>query len=61
MAVLADPPIYRAVLDLWASHGRTLPGHLDQEWRTLAAGPVWAGRTVRVSGTLLRPGGHGGL
>ncbi|MEU8764059.1 hypothetical protein [Streptomyces sp. NPDC048659] len=50
----ADPPIYRAMLDLWASEGRTLPGHRDQEWTRLAAGPVWAGRTVRVSGTLVR-------
>ncbi|MFF0557526.1 hypothetical protein [Streptomyces sp. NPDC004266] len=52
----ADPPIYRDVLSLWASQGRTLPGHRDQEWARLAAGPVWADRTVRVSGTLVRPG-----
>ncbi|MEV7571075.1 hypothetical protein [Streptomyces tanashiensis] len=52
----ADPPIYRDVLSLWASQGRTLPGHRDQEWTRLAAGPVWADRTVRVSGTLVRPG-----
>ncbi|MFF8512730.1 hypothetical protein ACF064_32130 [Streptomyces sp. NPDC015492] len=52
----ADPPIYKAVLSLWASQGRTLPGHRDQEWARLAAGPVWADRTVRVSGTLVRPG-----
>ncbi|MFF2570890.1 hypothetical protein [Streptomyces sp. NPDC058084] len=52
----ADPPIYSAVLLLWASHGRTLPGHRDQEWSRLAAGPVWADRTVRVNGTLVRPG-----
>ncbi|MER8046219.1 hypothetical protein [Streptomyces sp. NPDC094032] len=52
----ADPPIYQAVLNLWASHGRTLPGHRDQEWTRLAAGPVWADRTVRVSGTLVRRG-----
>ncbi|MER5206912.1 hypothetical protein [Streptomyces sp. NPDC002825] len=50
------PPIYRDVLSLWASQGRTLPGHRDQEWARLAAGPVWADRTVRVSGTLVRPG-----
>ncbi|MGW8765453.1 hypothetical protein ACWGN5_23415 [Streptomyces sp. NPDC055815] len=50
------PPIYRDVLTLWASQGRTLPGHRDQEWARLAAGPVWADRTVRVSGTLVRPG-----
>ncbi|WP_190159991.1 hypothetical protein [Streptomyces litmocidini] len=55
--VPADPPIYRDVLSLWASQGRTLPGHRDQEWTRLAAGPVWADRTVRVSGTLVRPGG----
>ncbi|WP_306300586.1 hypothetical protein [Streptomyces sp. NRRL B-24572] len=54
--VPADPPIYRDVLSLWASQGRTLPGHRDQEWARLAAGPVWADRTVRVSGTLVRPG-----
>ncbi|MET7756769.1 hypothetical protein ABZT27_19015 [Streptomyces sp. NPDC005389] len=52
----ADPPIYKAVLSLWASQGRTLPGHRDQEWARLASGPVWADRTVRVSGTLFRPG-----
>jgi hypothetical protein len=54
--VPADPPIFRAVLSLWASQGRTLPGHRDQEWVRLAAGPVWADRTVRVSGILVRPG-----
>lgn len=54
--VPTDPPIYTAVLSLWASQGRTLPGHSDQEWNRLAAGPVWAGRTVRVSGTLVRQG-----
>ncbi|MET9956740.1 hypothetical protein ABZ135_35050 [Streptomyces sp. NPDC006339] len=53
---LGDPPIYTALLQLWASHGRALPGHRDQEWSRLAAGPVWADRTVRVSGTLVRPG-----
>ncbi|CUM42673.1 hypothetical protein [Streptomyces gardneri] len=52
----ADPPIYQDVLSLWASQGRTLPGHRDQEWNRLAAGPVWADRTVRVSGTLVRRG-----
>ncbi|MFC9703138.1 hypothetical protein ACFTWD_20865 [Streptomyces sp. NPDC056943] len=51
-----DPPIYQDVLSLWASQGRTLPGHRDQEWNRLAAGPVWADRTVRVSGTLVRQG-----
>ncbi|MFE0644131.1 hypothetical protein ACFW2Y_21330 [Streptomyces sp. NPDC058877] len=50
-----DPPIYRDVLSLWASQGRTLPGRRDQEWARLVAGPVWADRTVRVSGTLFRP------
>ncbi|MEU7027264.1 hypothetical protein AB0A60_11305 [Streptomyces sp. NPDC046275] len=52
----ADPPIYKALIELWASRGRTLPGHRDQEWSRLAAGPVWADRTVRVNGTLVRPG-----
>lgn len=56
LPVPADPPIYQAVLSLWASHGRTLPGHRDQEWNRLAAAPVWADRTVRVSGTLVRQG-----
>ncbi len=51
-----DPPIYQDVLSLWASQGRTLPGHRDQEWNRLAAGPVWADRTVRVSGILVRQG-----
>ncbi|MFI6422401.1 hypothetical protein ACIBG6_34015 [Streptomyces sp. NPDC050842] len=54
--VAPDPPIYQDVLSLWASQGRTLPGHRDQEWSRLAAGPVWADRTVRVSGTLVRRG-----
>ncbi|MEU9704910.1 hypothetical protein [Streptomyces sp. NPDC047981] len=62
---LADPPIYRAMLHQWASNGRTLPGRADQEWNRLTAAPVWADRTVRVSGvsgTLVsgtpgRPGG----
>ncbi|MEE1817578.1 hypothetical protein PUR59_21465 [Streptomyces sp. SP18ES09] len=54
--VPADPPIYRDVLSLWAGQGRTLPGRRDQEWTRLAAGPVWVDRTVRVSGTLVRPG-----
>lgn len=52
----ADPPIYQDVLSLWASQGRTLPGRRDHEWNRLAAGPVWADRTVRVSGTLVRRG-----
>ncbi|MEU3692325.1 hypothetical protein [Streptomyces narbonensis] len=52
----SDPPIYQDVLSLWASQGRTLPGRRDQEWNRLAAGPVWADRTVRVSGTLVRRG-----
>ncbi|WP_329122957.1 hypothetical protein [Streptomyces sp. NBC_01353] len=49
-AHLADPPIYKALLSQWASHGRTLPGRSDQEWNRLMAAPVWADRTVRVSG-----------
>ncbi|WP_234338196.1 hypothetical protein [Streptomyces sp. NRRL F-5727] len=47
-----DPPIYQALYSLWASQGRTLPGRRDAEWTRLAAGPVWADRTVRVSGIL---------
>ncbi|MFE3071085.1 hypothetical protein [Streptomyces sp. NPDC059247] len=52
----SDPPLYRAVLSLWASQGRTLPGHHDQEWTRPATGPVRPDRTVRVDGTLTRPG-----
>ncbi|MEU9999680.1 hypothetical protein ACGFYP_30060 [Streptomyces sp. NPDC048370] len=61
----SDPPIYKALIIQWASHGRTLPGRADQEWSRLTAAPVWADRTVRVSGvsgtlvsgTLVRQGG----
>ncbi|MFF8609127.1 hypothetical protein ACF06X_24645 [Streptomyces sp. NPDC015346] len=56
---LADPPIYKALLNQWASHGRFLPGRADHEWNMLIAAPVWADRTVRVSGvsgTLVRRG-----
>lgn len=52
-----DPPIYEALYSLWASQGRALPGRRDAEWTRLAAAPVWADRTVRVSGILLPPGG----
>ncbi|MFJ6105490.1 hypothetical protein ACIQHY_31375 [Streptomyces sp. NPDC092359] len=52
----SDPPLYRAVLSLWASQGRTLPGHHDQERTRSAPGPVRSDRTVRVDGTLARPG-----
>ncbi|GGR59171.1 hypothetical protein GCM10010282_60130 [Streptomyces roseolus] len=52
-----DPPIYQALYSLWASQGRTLPGRRDPEWARLAAGPVWADRTVRVSGVLVAPDG----
>ncbi|MFJ3585746.1 hypothetical protein ACIPPS_26470 [Streptomyces sp. NPDC090127] len=63
--LLADPPIYKALISQWASHGRTLPGRADHEWNRLTAAPVWADRTVRasgvsgtlVSGTLVRQGG----
>ncbi|WP_158718655.1 hypothetical protein [Streptomyces griseus] len=48
-----DPPIYRALYALWADQGRALPGRRDAEWTRLAAGPVWADRTVRVSGVLV--------
>ncbi|MFF5929176.1 hypothetical protein [Streptomyces hydrogenans] len=51
-----DPPIYQALYALWASQGRALPGRRDAEWARLAAGPVWADRTVRVSGVLVGPG-----
>ncbi|MGW4055520.1 hypothetical protein ACWENA_32325 [Streptomyces sp. NPDC004779] len=55
--VLPDPPIYQALYALWAGQGRALPGRRDAEWTRLAAAPVWADRTVRVSGILLPPGG----
>lgn len=38
----ADPPIYRELLQLWASKGRTLPGRRDPEWSRLAAPPAFA-------------------
>lgn len=64
-AHLADPPIYTALISQWASHGRSLPGRVDHEWTRLTTAPVWADRTVRVSGvsgtlvsgTLVRQGG----
>ncbi|MCT4357440.1 hypothetical protein M5362_30505 [Streptomyces sp. Je 1-79] len=64
-APTSDPPIYKALISQWASHGRTLPGRTDQEWNRLTAAPVWADRTVRVSGvsgtlvsgSLVRQGG----
>ncbi|POX56004.1 hypothetical protein C3489_07545 [Streptomyces sp. Ru71] len=43
-----DPPIYRAVLRVWAEGGRTLPGRHDPEW-------------VRLAAPLVRPGQFGGL
>ncbi|MFF9818593.1 hypothetical protein [Streptomyces sp. NPDC014006] len=42
-----NPPIYRAVLRVWAEGGRTLPGRHDPEWARLAA-------------PLVRPGQFGG-
>ncbi|WP_244258313.1 hypothetical protein [Streptomyces sp. Tu 2975] len=50
----ADPPIYRELLQLWASRGRTLPGRRDPEWVRLAAPPAQSGR---VSASQGRPGG----
>ncbi|HZX38535.1 MAG TPA: hypothetical protein VFF37_09435 [Streptomyces sp.] len=38
----ADPPIYRELLQLWASKGKTLPGRRDPEWSRLAAPPIFA-------------------
>ncbi|MEU6993521.1 hypothetical protein ABZ953_23065 [Streptomyces sp. NPDC046465] len=35
-----DPPIYGALLRLWADRGRTLPGRHDPEWARLVAPPV---------------------
>ncbi|MCT9092011.1 hypothetical protein N4G70_24510 [Streptomyces sp. ASQP_92] len=40
----ADPPIYQSLLRHWASRGRTLPGHRDQEWARIVSAPVWPGR-----------------
>ncbi len=51
-----DPPIYRDLLNRWASAGRTLPGRRDQEWNRLTAAPVWTGGTGWVSGTPARRG-----
>ncbi|ALM42912.1 hypothetical protein GCM10010295_50250 [Streptomyces intermedius] len=48
---MADPPIYRALFQQWARHGRTLPGRRDPEWSRLAAAPVF-----RFSGSPARPG-----
>ncbi|AXQ58264.1 hypothetical protein D0C37_29115 [Streptomyces koyangensis] len=48
---VADPPIYRALFQQWARHGRTLPGRRDPEWSRLAAAPVF-----RFSGSPARPG-----
>ncbi|RCH67280.1 hypothetical protein DT019_19310 [Streptomyces sp. SDr-06] len=54
----ADAPIYQALLHHWASSGRTLPGHRDQEWARLAAAPVWPGRgAAGVSGSPDQRGG----
>ncbi|GAA3775209.1 hypothetical protein ACFS5L_15655 [Streptomyces phyllanthi] len=39
-----DPPIYRALLRIWADRGRTLPGRHDPEWVRLAAPPAVLGR-----------------
>ncbi|MEU3923298.1 hypothetical protein [Streptomyces sp. NPDC029004] len=45
----ADPPIYRELLQLWASGGRTLPGRRDPEWSRLTAPPAFASaRATRV-------------
>ncbi|MYY83028.1 MULTISPECIES: hypothetical protein [unclassified Streptomyces] len=41
---LQDPPIYRALIRHWADRGRTLPGHHDAEWVSLAAPPVRHGQ-----------------
>ena len=35
-----DPPIYRALIRIWADRGRTLPGRHDPEWCMLVAPPV---------------------
>ncbi|CAM5646617.1 hypothetical protein SALBM135S_09696 [Streptomyces alboniger] len=37
---LQDPPIYRALIRIWADRGRTLPGRHDPEWNMLVAPPV---------------------
>nr|WP_260848953.1 hypothetical protein [Streptomyces sp. SLBN-118] len=34
--------MYRELLQLWASRGRTLPGRRDPEWSRLAAPPAFA-------------------
>ncbi|MDG4861635.1 hypothetical protein P8605_26210 [Streptomyces sp. T-3] len=40
----SDPPIYRDLLHLWASKGRTLPGRRDPEWARLTAPTVRTGQ-----------------
>ncbi|MEV0125399.1 hypothetical protein AB0I16_28325 [Streptomyces sp. NPDC050703] len=37
---LQDPPIYRALIRIWADRDRTLPGRHDPEWCMLTAPPV---------------------
>ncbi|ATW52452.1 hypothetical protein CGZ69_05595 [Streptomyces peucetius subsp. caesius ATCC 27952] len=49
-----DPPIYRELLQLWASRGRTLPGRRDSEWIRLAA-PLLP--NAQVSASQARRGG----
>ncbi|WP_254709048.1 hypothetical protein [Streptomyces lunaelactis] len=60
----ADPPIYRELLDLWASKGQTLPGRRDPEWSRLAAPlafaaprPAWGspGKTTHRTATINVP------
>ncbi|MCM2580325.1 hypothetical protein [Streptomyces meridianus] len=36
-----EAPIYSALVQRWASAGRTIPGYHDQEWRSLIDRPAW--------------------
>lgn len=40
----ADSPIYAAMVERWASAGKAVPGHYDNEWLRLVRRPAWPGR-----------------
>lgn len=42
--LVQDPPIYRALIRIWAERGKTLPGRHDPEWVRLAAPVVRLGQ-----------------
>ncbi|MPY54414.1 hypothetical protein FPZ41_40000 [Streptomyces sp. K1PN6] len=47
-ALPQDPPIYSALMRIWADRGRTLPGHRDPEWIRLAAPPSGPAQFTRL-------------